>query len=63
MLHLLKHPYSEDVGMMKLWGEERDVSPSSSSEAAAAIVEDRREAALSKYSSRPPESTLGLCVT
>ena len=54
-MHLLKQPFSEEVDMEELWGEERDVTPSSSSEAAAVTVEDRREAALSKYSSRPPE--------
>ena len=60
----MKHPYTEDIDMDELWGEGNEVSSSSGPvEAAAVTVEDKKEAALSKYFSRPPESALGFCVT
>ena len=72
MLHLLKHPYSEDIDMDgELWRDTIEPAaaegPSPPATAAATATAssdgDQLTSVLKTYTSRPPDWALGLCVT
>ena len=64
VLHLLKHPFSEDIEVDgELWRDTVKPEATTSPKGATAVAGGQLTSILKTYTSRPPDWALGLCVT